>query len=122
MTLLAEVKALLDPIDPLAAVYRAGWVPEGAAFPYATILDPISNAVALQGDARTLGRRRLLQVNLWQDREAEDDSVLDAVVAALDGTALESGGRLRVLDANVIPDEGDGDVVHHALTVSIART
>lgn len=122
MTILAEVKALLDPVAPLAAVYRMGWTPEGAAFPYATILDPISNAVALEGDARTLARRRLLQVDLWQEADSEDDTLPDDVAAALDGVPLASGGRLRVLDVALVQDEGDADVVHHAVTVSIART
>lgn len=122
MTLLAEVKALLDPIEDLAAVYRAGWTPEGAALPYATILDPISNGVALQGDARTLARRRLLQVDIWQERASEDDDLIDQAVAALDSTPVPSGGRLRVLDSVLVQDEGDPDVVHHALTISIART
>lgn len=121
MTILAQVKALLDPVDPLTEVYRAGWVPDDAALPYAVILDPISNAPALHGDARTLARRRLVQVDLWQAEANEDDSVVDDVIAALDGKRI-TAGRILVQDSVLVPDETDADVVHHALTLSVATS
>lgn len=118
-----EVKALID-AAPLAltAVYRQGWVPDDAQFPYASFLDPVSDAPALSGDARTLARRRLVQVDVWQDEATEDDDLVDGIVAALDGAVTSTGVRLRVLDVSQVPGpEEDEDVVHHAITVSGAR-
>lgn len=121
MTLTADVKALLDPVSPLTQVYRAGWVPDDAAFPYATILDPISMAVAMSGDGRTLGRRELLQVDLWQNQADEDDSLVGDMIAALDGVSLGGLGRVKVQDVvKVDPDEDE--VVHHAFTLSVPRS
>lgn len=119
MTTTADVKALLDPIEGLTETYREAWVPDDAAFPYASILDPVSNAPALSGDARTLARRRLIQVDLWQSEADEIDGLVDTITAALDGTAMTSGGRLRVIEVVLIPE--DEDVVHHAFTLSWAR-
>lgn len=120
MTVGAEAKAILDQAGTdLTAVYRTAHVPDDAAFPYASFLDPISDAPALSGDAQTIGRRRLLQVDLWQTEEGETDDLLDEVVAALDGAASTTGYRFRVTDVTLVPE--DDDVVHHSLTVSVAR-
>lgn len=117
------LKALLDPVEGLTAVFRAGEHLDEAEFPYATILDPLGSAPALSGDGRTLGRRRLAQVDLWQDRAGEDDDLLETVVSALDG-AKAAGERFRykVDDVALVDDsEADPDVIHHALTVSTVR-
>jgi len=114
----AEVKALVDP-TAVTETYRAGYVPEDAAFPYASFLDPVSDAIDLQGDAQTLARRRLLQVDLFQVEEDFDPALVDAVVAVIDGVKGTSGFRFRVVDVNALPE--DDDLIHHALTVSVAR-
>lgn len=122
MTIDVEVKALIDGAGTaLTATYRSGWVPDDAVFPYASFLDPVSDGIALSGDARTLGRRRLLQVDLWQDEATEVDGLVETVVDALDGQRVASGFRVRVTDVSMIPDETEADVVHHALTLSVAR-
>lgn len=121
MTIGGEVKALLDEVEGITAVYRRAWVPEDAQFPYASFLDPVSVSVGLAGDARTLKRRTLIQVDLWQKEAEEDDGLLDAVMDAIDGASITSG-RVRVQDATLVPEESaDSDIVHHALTVSVAR-
>lgn len=116
-TILGQVKTLLGAVDALDEVYRSGWVPDRAPFPYAVILDPISNPPALSGDARTLARRRLLQIDLWQTAANEDDSLVDDVVTALDGVRVEAG-RLKVQDTVMVPDD-DPETVHHAVTLSV---
>lgn len=118
MSIFSEVKALVDATDVLQT-YRSGYVPDDAAFPYASIIDPISNATALAGDGRLLARRRLLQVDLWQTEEDLDLDLLDAVLDAIDGASITSGFGLRATDS-VLVDEPD-DIIHHAITVSVVR-
>lgn len=119
MSIGAEVKALLDDTGRFEAVFRLGQRMDTAKMPYATFIDPLDEAPALRGDARTLGARRLLQVDLWQDAEDVDDTLADDVAALLDGQKVEGGFRLRVDSVADLPDEDP--VVHHALTVSVAR-
>lgn len=118
MSIGAEIKALVDP-TAVTETYRTGYVPDNAAFPYASFLDPVSDAPALSGDGQTLARRRLTQVDVWQTEEAFDPALVDAIVTALDGVKIASGFRLRVTDVNLVPEPDD--VIHHALTVSVAR-
>jgi len=122
VTLVADLKAILEALGSLTDVYRQDWTPDDAVAPYATILDPISEAQALSGDSRTQGWRRLAQVDIWQARDAEDDSLVDAVVDAIDGAEATSGLRLRVQSTVKVPSEVEEDTwVHHAVTVSMAR-
>jgi hypothetical protein len=111
----AEVKALVDP-SAVTQTYRAGYVPDSAAFPYASFLDPVGDGVALEGDAQTLGRRRLLQVDVFQREAAFDPALVDDVVQRVDGARIASAFRLKVTDIQAI--EEPDDVVHHAITVS----
>ena len=121
MTTGGDVKVILDTVAGLTAVYRQAWVPDGAVLPYASWLDPISNVPALTGDARTLARRRAVQVDLWQDQAAEDDTLLARTIDALDG-AKTPGGRLRVIEAVLVPGpEEDAGIIHHAITVTRAE-
>jgi hypothetical protein len=124
VTVTAEVKLLLDQVDALTAVYRTGWVPDDARFPYASILDPVSEVPALRGDARTLGRRRLIQVDLWTEESlaVDSDALVDAALSVLDGAGLTGGGRLYVQNVVLVPDEVAALVVHYAFTLSTART
>lgn len=121
MTTAADVKAVLDAATGLglAAVFREGEVLDETAFPYVSILDPVSDAPALSGDARTLAYRRLLQVDLWQDAEEVDDTLVDRVVAELDGARPEGSYPVRLVDVVLVPEPDR--VVHHAITLSINR-
>lgn len=122
MTAVADLKALLEALDALSDVYRQGEVPDGATFPYVSILSPISSPSALAGDGRTLARREMAQVDLWQDRLVPDDDLLPAVVASIDGAKATAGFRFRVLDAILVPGpEEDEGIIHHAITTTLAR-
>lgn len=124
MTVLAEVKALLDQVAGLTANYRAGNVPDDAVFPYTSTVDPVSDVVALAGDSRTLARRHVIQVDLWLDwGDVSHDALPDTVADVLDGVRISSG-RLRVQDVNLIPEpdiQGRKEAVHVALTVSVVK-
>lgn len=123
MTLGGEIKGLVDGAGTtLTQTYRAGHVPDDAALPYASFLDPIADVPALSGDARTLARRRTVQVDVWTDEGVAADTIIDAVVAALDGAEVPSGIRLRVIDVVLVPGpEAEEDIVHHAITVQTPR-
>lgn len=123
MTLGGEIKALVDGAGTaLTETYRAGHVPDDAALPYASFLDPVADAIALQGDARTLARRRVVQVDIWSDEDMAVDAIIDSVTDAIDGVKTASGLRLRVVDVVLVPGpEAEEDVVHHAITVSTPR-
>lgn len=119
MSTFSETKVAID-ATAVTTTYRDGYVPDDAVFPYASILDPVSDAVLLSGDARTIARRRLLQVDLWQREGAEDVTLPDTIANALDGLNVTDGMRLRHVDTQRIP-EAEDDVVHHALTLSVVR-
>lgn len=122
-TLGADVKKLVDDAATgLTAVYRQAHVPDDATFPYGSFLDPIGDGIALSGDARTLARRRLIQLDVYQAEETEDDDLVGLVMAAIDGQRTAGGLRARVIDVLLVPGpETEEDVVHHAITVSLAR-
>lgn len=120
MTFGAGVKALLDATGRLSAVFRLGQNLDEVEFPYSTFLDPISEVPLLTGDTRTLAGRRLAQVDVWQREESFDPTLVDDLIAALDGQQVSGGIRVRVTDVQQVPDEED-DIVHHSLTVSTAR-
>lgn len=116
------MKAVLDDLGTLTAVYRQAHVPDDAVFPYASFLDPISDSPVLSGDARTLARRRVIQVDLWQDEDDEDDDLLDSVVNSIDGSRASGGLTFRVQDVSLVPGpEEDQGIVHHAITVGLPR-
>jgi hypothetical protein len=120
MSVLAEIREILVDIEPIEGkVWRTGWVPNKAEFPYASILDPVSEVPELEGDGRGLATRRTFQVDLWQTEEAEDDTLPDQVFAALDGTKTSGGYRLRVVLSTLVPE--DDDIVHHAITGDLVR-
>lgn len=123
MTTGGDLKGIIMGLGlPLTAVYRRAWVPDDAAFPYVSFLDPVSRIPLLVGDARTLAESHEVQVDLWQDKAAEDDALLDLLVVGIDGTKAASGWRFRVRDASLIPGpEEDADIIHHAITVALAQ-
>lgn len=123
MTTGGDLKAvIMAGVPALTAVYRRAWVPDDAEFPYASFLDPVSTVPALTGDARTLADLRTLQVDLWQDKAAEIDGLPDLMVVTIDGAVAASGGHFRVQDLALVPGpEDEADIIHHAITVGLAR-
>lgn len=89
--------------------------------PYVTFIDPLSLVPVLQGDNRTLARRRLVQWDLWEDEEDDDpvDGRFDALVSLLDGLRIVANRhtfRCRVTQALDVPDPV---VIHHSITLMV---
>lgn len=122
-TLGGEIRTLIMGAGTaLSQTYRAGHVPDDAALPYASFLDPVADVPALSGDSRTLARRRTVQVDVWTDEGADADAIVEAIVDVLDGAVVTNGLRLRVIDVTLVPGpEEDEDIVHHAITVQTPR-
>lgn len=99
--------------------------PDSEPLPYGTVVPDISRVPTIRGDGRTLRWRRLVQVDLWQQRpspqsgEVEDLTLVEYVVSALDGVRIPSlsATRLYVQSATRLLEE-ELELVHHALTVS----
>lgn len=117
-----DIKAALVGIPALGGRIALDAKRENEVYPNVTMVPDVSATPALKGDQRTLARNRQGQVDLWQTRVDEDDALLSAVVAAIDGLAMtRSAGllRLQVADWQRLVDP-DFDVIHHAITFTIA--
>lgn len=120
MTVVATVKALLDPILG-GRVYRDEHPEDpNVAWPYANVRDDVSRNPAVRGDQRTVAWTRLVQVDVWQRAEAEDDGLLDTVLAALDGAEPPGRDLLIQVDASQRLYEPEARIVHHAVTLRVA--
>lgn len=88
--------------------------------PYATVTLPVPLAPELRGDGATLADGATVQVSTWETREAEDEAVVAAVVAALDGVRLPGHSyRGTVVEVVRLPDQ-EADLIQHAVDVRYA--
>ena len=98
------------------------FAPPSTEKPYITYSDELRNVPELIGDGFVKTRRRMVQFDLWQNRQNEDTSLVDSLVAALDGAGQFDDGtyvfRLRVSDIQRMVSLED-NVVHHALTLDV---
>lgn len=117
MSAFASLKAAVDPFVG-NRVYRDNVpdLPAGITFPCSSILEDVARARALTGDGRTMAMREVWQVDLWQTEDTEDDSLLPAVIDAIDGLAL-AAPKLRVQVDGVQRLVDEEKIVHHAITV-----
>lgn len=119
MSIRSEVVRLLDPVFN-GRVYGDQVARGGLAYPYAGVLDHVTEAAAVKGDGRVLAWRRMVQVDVWQRAGEEDPNLLTAVVDAVDGVRVEGAYAVAVQSSTRTMDP-DPDVVHHAITCSVAR-
>lgn len=116
------LRALIVADGVVSARCWADRAPEKPTFPYVTVVDAISTAPALEGDANVMALQRLSQVDLWQQGSREDDNVTRTVYDLLNGAkiTLDSGAgiRVRVQDTQRIY-EPETNIVHHAFTLGI---
>lgn len=119
MSIRSEFVRLLDPVFG-SRVYADAVAPGGLAYPYAGVLDHLSEVPAIKGNGRALAHRRLVQVDVWQLAEDEDPLLLDAVHDALDGVRVDGAYAVAVQSSNRVYDP-DPKVAHHAITCSVAR-
>lgn len=105
----------------ITGIFR-DFAPPNTQKPYITYYDELHNMPAMIGDGLVITRRRMVQFDLWQDRASENTSLVDLMVAALDGIgAIDSGTfvyRLRVTDIQRMVSLED-NVVHHAVTLDV---
>jgi len=98
------------------------FAPPSTEKPYITYSDELRNVPELIGDGFVKTRRRMVQFDLWQNRQNEDTSLVDSLVSALDGAGQFDDGtyvfRLRVSDIQRMVSLED-NVVHHALTLDV---
>lgn len=102
--------------------WRADKMPERpATFPYVTIEPMIADNRELSGDCRTLGRARLVQVDLWQKSKDEDFELPEQLMDALDGATLEASRAALSCKADDIVqvDDPTPGILHHAITLRI---
>lgn len=126
MTIAAQIySALIDADIPNVGskVYK-DLAPPSTAFPYITYADRLADRPVLNGDSNVLARNYLIQIDLWEKRQSENSSIIEAVLDLLENLSIEDNGktifRCRLFDAQRIV-EFDDDNVHHALSVNIYR-
>jgi hypothetical protein len=117
-----DIKAALMPITALGGRIGLTDKREDEEYPNVSMVPDVTVAPGLRGDQRTLASIHQGQVDLWQASEDEDDDLRDAVLAAIDGLKMTaSAGLLRLqVTSWTRLDDPDFDVVHHAITYSMA--
>ncbi len=119
MSIRADVVALIDPF--LDGRVSADDEPRGGMeFPYALVMDHLTEGPYLKGDRRAMAWRRTLQVSVFQTQADEDDALLDDILNALDGADLTRAMHLSVSGSTRVPDPDPG-TVQHAITCSVTR-
>ena len=100
------------------------FAPPTAAYPYVTYADRLNDRVALTGDKKILARNYMVQVDLWEKRTEENDSIISSLIIGLDTASLTGSDnkvfRCRLIDTQRIVQFDDG-IIHHALTLNIYR-
>jgi hypothetical protein len=93
--------------------------------PYVTAIVVNGYTPEVVGDTSTIAWGDLGQIDLWESRYEEDESLFAAVVDRLDGSRPTGLDRpVRVLSAGPIPeggDDGDPDILHTSITVGFTR-
>lgn len=115
-------KVLVDANLPgVTEIYR-DFGPPTAEKPYITYWDELRDMPELVGGGKVLARLRQVQVDIWQDRNAENMELSDLVVAALDGlgriTSTKLVYKVKVSDIQRMVSSQD-NLVHHAITLDV---
>jgi hypothetical protein len=104
-------------------VYR-DLAPPTTTYPYITYADHLNDRIALTGDKKVLARNYMVQVDLWEKRIEETESILTTILTCLDNAMLVGTDnkvfRCRLVDTQRII-QFDDDVVHHAISLNIYR-
>jgi hypothetical protein len=118
VTVVADLIAVLQ---PKIAAHRDS-APVTAELPYAVVgAAPLPETPALRGDGRHTTTQLPQQIDVYQSRAAEDDTLVPAIINLLDGVVLESSHRVcqfeYKLRAPLLPEEGN--IVRDAITVRL---
>jgi hypothetical protein len=118
----AEIVACNIP-NIMNQVYR-DLAPPTTTYPYITYADHLNDRIALTGDKKVLARNYMVQVDLWEKRVEETESILTTIVNCLENAMLVGTDnkvfRCRLIDTQRII-QFDDDVVHHAISLNIYR-
>lgn len=119
------IDGLADVIEADGVVNARVWAdeaPAGPTFPYVTLVDAVTLAPDLKGDARTIMLVRQVQADLWERLDQENPDVAARLFRAVDGATvtLADGHRLRfAVDSAARLPEDDANIAHRALTISV---
>jgi hypothetical protein len=118
----AEIVACNIP-NIMNQVYR-DLAPPTTTYPYITYADHLNDRIALTGNKRVLARNYMVQVDLWEKRIEETESILTTITNCLENAVLVGTDnkvfRCRLMDTQRII-QFDDDVVHHAISLNIYR-
>tara|TARA_Y100001947_G_C10294037_1_gene284168 strand:- start:92 stop:481 length:390 start_codon:yes stop_codon:yes gene_type:complete len=102
-------------------VYR-NIAPDSETYPFVTFDDDVARVPALFGDGGVLARARTISVDLWQLLDAEDTTLVESLLAAVDGADLTGadktifGCTVEDVQRLILPDE---NICQHSLTVNV---
>jgi len=102
-------------------VYR-NVAPESESYPFVTFNDDVSRIAVHSGDGTTLARQRVVMVDLWQLLDAEDTTLVESLLAAVDGASLTGadktifGCTVEDIQRLILPDD---NICHHSLSVNV---
>jgi len=102
-------------------VYR-DVAPDSETYPFVTFEDDIARTPVLFGDGAVKARVRNMSVDLWQLLDAEDTTLVESLLAAIDGATLVGadktifGCTVQDVGRAVLPDE---NICQHSLNVDI---
>lgn len=122
MSVRSDLVALVNAVSAVTGRVYADTAPPTAAYPMVTVDAVQDRSIALAGDARTIKWRFYAQVHVWVTQAADDGSVADAVIAAIDGAQVSAPGRrCRVTGAPRIADPEPG-LAHYAVQVTVSSS
>lgn len=102
-------------------VYR-NVAPESESYPFVTFDDDVSREPAFSGDGVVLARQRDISVDLWQLLDAEDTTLVESLLAAVDGATLTGadktifGCTVQNVQRSILPED---NICHHSLSVNV---
>ena len=112
---------IAESLPGVTGIYR-DFAPPSAEKPYITYFDEITNITQMEGDKKVLARLRQVQVDLWQDKSAENVGLIDSLVDSIDGIGNLGTAKfvykVKVSDIQRMVSSED-NLVHHAITLDV---
>jgi hypothetical protein len=105
-------------------VYR-NVAPDSETYPFVTFDDDVSRTPTFFGDGVVKARVRTISVDLWQLLDAEDTTLIESLLAAIDGADLVGadktifGCTVQDIGRSVLPDD---NICQHSLSVDVTHS
>ena len=99
--------------------------PDSEAYPFVTFADDVARVPAFSGDGVVRARIKTVSVNLWQLLDAEDTTLVESLLAAVDGADLAGadktifGCTVKDVQRLISPDD---NICQHSLSVDITHS